>query len=163
MSLLPLVTGADSPILRSKTQEVPQVTKEIKKLIKDMQETMIKEEGVGLAAPQVGRTERLCLARINGKITGLINPQITWRSEETKVDEEGCLSLPKIYVKVPRAIEITVEYLDESGSAQERRLSGLDARIVQHELDHLEGVLIVDYKLPITSPIQMAQKNSNLL
>ncbi len=76
----------------------------------------------------------------------MINPEITWRSEETSVMEEGCLSLPKINVDVTRSAEVLVRYLDGNSVEQDRRLHDLDARVVQHEIDHLNGVLIVDYK-----------------
>jgi peptide deformylase len=145
IAVLPIITGAKSPILRAKTKRVPKVTKEIKKLIKDMQDTVVAAEGGGLAAPQVGLSHRLCLAMIAEKMTVLINPDITWRSKETDKIEEGCLSLPGVWKEVERPIEIAITYQDESGKPQERRFSGWDARVVQHEVDHLEGVLIVDY------------------
>ena len=145
MAILPIITGADTAVLRTKTQKILKVTKETLKLIKDMQET-VQNVGIGLAAPQVGVSLRLCLAQINGKMTPLINPEIVWTSEETSTMEEGCLSLPHITVDVTRPVDITVSYLDEKGETQERRLHDLDARVVQHEIDHLEGVLIVDYR-----------------
>ena len=148
MAALTIITGADNPILRAGTKDVPKVTKEIKKLIKDMYETVRDAEGGGLAAPQIGLNHRLCLAAINGKIIPLINPQITWKSEETDIAEEGCLSLPGLWLKVPRHTAITITYLDEKGKAQERKLTEWDARVAQHEVDHLDGILIVDYSSP---------------
>lgn len=145
MAVLPIVLGADTPILRAKTKKVPAVTKDILKLIKDMNATVKHAEGAGLAAPQVNRSERVCLALINGKMTPLINPDITWKSEETVKMEEGCLSLPGINVDVPRAVEVRLTYLNEKGEAQERHLHDFDARVVQHEVDHLDGVLMTDY------------------
>ena len=146
MSVLPIITGADHPILRAPTVRVEKVTKKILKLIKDMHATMKDANGVGLAAPQVGRSLRLCIATVNGKLVPLINPDITSKSPVTAIDEEGCLSLPDIWLPVPRPVEITVQYLDEKGQAQERKLQDFDARVVQHEVDHLDGVLIVDYQ-----------------
>lgn len=122
------------------------MTKDIKKLINDMHDTVQKAEGLGIAGPQVNVSHRLCLAQFNGKMNAMINPEILRRSEETSVMEEGCLSLPKINVDVERPVEITVRYLDEKGNEQERMLHDLDARVVQHEVDHLNGVLIVDYR-----------------
>ncbi len=122
------------------------VTKKLLDLISDMRESMVEARGVGIAAPQVWRSERVCLVSIDGNTIALINPQITWRSEELAVDEEGCLSLPHIWVQVPRSVEIQLTYLDERGKLREKRLKAFDARVVQHELDHLEGVLIVDYQ-----------------
>ncbi len=145
MATLPIILGADNPILRRKTKPVLKVTKKVLKLIDDMHDTMIDAKGVGLAAPQVDSESRVCLATINEKITALINPEITERSRETALDEEGCLSLPHTWVAVPRSVEITLKYLDVKGRPQERKLTHFDARVVQHEVDHLEGVLIVDY------------------
>ena len=125
---------------------MPKVTKEILKLIKDLQETVKDADGAGIAAPQVARTERVCLALISGKMIPLINPKITSKSKEQESAEEGCLSLPGIAVIVPRSTEITLKYLDAKGKSQERKLHDFDARVVQHEVDHLEGVLIVDYQ-----------------
>ena len=131
--------------MRTKTKDIPQVTKDLQKLLKQMEETLIEVEGLGLAAPQVGESMRVCLARLNEVITPLINPQITWKSEEEDIAEEGCLSLPGIGVDVPRAKSIVLTYLDCEGDRQERKLTDMDARVVQHEVDHLDGVLIVDY------------------
>lgn len=111
-----------------------------------MQDTVADAEGLGIAGPQVGQSLRICLAHINGKMTPLINPEITWSSEEVATMEEGCLSLPKINVDVTRPVEIIVRYVDADGNDQERHLHDLDARVVQHETDHLNGMLIVDYK-----------------
>ncbi|MBI1812537.1 peptide deformylase [Candidatus Peregrinibacteria bacterium] len=146
IAILPILIGADNPALRIKTRPIPKVTKKIAKLIKNMQETMEEANGVGLAAPQIGEPVRLCLATINQKLTPLINPQIPWRSLETTVEEEGCLSLPNVWLPVRRSTEIVVTYLDVSGKKQDRRVSGFDARVIQHEVDHLDGVLIVDYE-----------------
>ena len=149
MAILPIVIGPDNPILRKKTASVPKVTKGIKQLIKDMIETMKEASGVGLASPQVGRTERVCIAVIDGKVTPLINPQITKRSKETDLDQEGCLSLPNVWLMIPRSVEIALEYVDLRGKKQQRTLEHFDARVVQHEVDHLDGVLIVDYASPV--------------
>lgn len=101
--------------------------------------------GAGIAAPQVGRTERVCIAMINGRAVPLINPEIVRRSEEAETAEEGCLSLPDVWVQVPRSREIDLEYQDVKGKHRELTLSDFDARVVQHEVDHLDGILIVDY------------------
>lgn len=148
MAILPIVIGPDNPVLRKKTKPIPAVTKGAKQLIKDMIETMHEANGVGLAAPQVNRTERICIAVIGGKVTPLINPVIAKKSKETDLDQEGCLSLPNVWLMIPRSIEITLTYKDLKGKKQERKLKNFDARVVQHEVDHLEGVLIVDYAKP---------------
>jgi peptide deformylase len=145
VSVLPIVTGADTPILRTKTKPVAKVTKELQKLLKDMQETTVAADGLGIAAPQIGRTERVCIVHMGGRLTPLVNPVITQKSADQETAEEGCLSLPGIWVPVPRSLSIRLEYLDAKGAKQERLLTSMDARVVQHEVDHLEGKLIVDY------------------
>jgi peptide deformylase len=154
MALLPIVTGEQNPMLRRTARKVPAVTKDIKKLIKDMEETTLSQDGLGLAAPQVGLDLRLCLVRINDKLVPLINPAIMTKSHETDIAEEGCLSLPDLSLPVLRSSWIVVRYQDLAGKEQERRLEALEARIVQHEVDHLEGILITDY---VTVPAPMQQ------
>jgi peptide deformylase len=158
MAVLPIVIGATTPVLRTKTKRIPKVTKEVLKLIADMHDTVKAAEGGGIAAPQIGVSLRVCLANINDKMTALINPEITWRSTETLREEEGCLSLPGVWKAVERSREIALTYMDEQGKVQERRFSDWNARVVQHEVDHLEGVLIVDYPaLPnLASPDALA-------
>lgn len=151
MAVLPIVTGEDSPVLRRKAEKVPAVTKEIQRLIKDMQETVEHAEGAGLAAPQIGQSLRVCIAMINGKHTPLINPEITWKSDETETAEEGCLSLPGIWLPVTRSVAISVAYLNAKGKAEERKFEGFSARVVQHEVDHLDGILILDRQISIAS------------
>lgn len=158
MAILPIITGEKTPILRQKSQHVEKVTKEITKLIGDMEETLAHAEGLGLAAPQVNSSLSICLARLGERITPLINPEITWRSKETDTIEEGCLSLPGILVTVSRPTNIIVQYTDAKGRTQERSLSDLDARVVQHEIDHLNGILIVDYILPHSGKSQTVMK-----
>ncbi|MDD4627846.1 MAG: peptide deformylase [Candidatus Peribacteraceae bacterium] len=145
MTALPVITGAQNPILRRKTAKVPKVTKAIQKLIADMRETVKHEDGAGLAAPQVGESLSLCLAMIDGKMTVLINPKILRKGKETDRQEEGCLSLPGLTVVVERPVDITLKFTDEKGKEQERRLLDYNARVAQHEIDHLEGRLIIDY------------------
>lgn len=146
MPVLPIITGPDNPMLRTKTKRVPKVSKDIQKLIRNMEETVKNADGLGLAAPQVNESLRICLARLNGRMTPLINPDIISKSIEKDIAEEGCLSLPNLYVNVPRSLSIVLKYQNAKGEQQERRLTDLEARIVQHEVDHLNGVLIVDYK-----------------
>ncbi|MDD5623686.1 MAG: peptide deformylase [Candidatus Peribacteraceae bacterium] len=157
MAVLPIQTGTDNPLLRRKTAKAPKVTKAILKLLKDMRETLKKEEGAGLAAPQVGQSLAICLALIDGKVTALINPEILRSGKDADTQEEGCLSLPGLTVAVTRPTDITVRYLDESGREQERCFRDFDARVVQHEMDHLVGRLLTDYVMP-PSPASPAAK-----
>ncbi len=154
MTVLPIQKGADNPILRKKGAKVQEVTKALKKLIKDMYATVKAEDGAGLAAPQVGQSLQLCLALVEGKMTVLINPEIVWKSTETNTEEEGCLSLPGLQVTVARPSTITVKYLNEKGLPEERKLTDFSARTVQHEMDHLSGVLLVDYLTTSSVPSQ---------
>ncbi len=145
MAILTIVTGKDSAILRAKTKEVQTITKEIKTLVQSMKETTVASNGAGIAAPQVNRTERVCIAMLQKKLTPLINPHILWRSTDTETMEEGCLSLPDLWIQVTRPREIVVKFLSLAGKERELKLSDFDARVVQHEVDHLEGILIVDH------------------
>lgn len=147
MSALPILTGADNPVLRAKTKRVGKVTKETLALIKDMEDTVKKADGLGLAAPQIGQSLRLCLAKIGGRLTPLIDPEIVRKGTTLDIAEEGCLSLPGLWMNVPRATEIVLRYVNARGEEQERLLTALDARVVQHEVDHLDGILITDYAL----------------
>lgn len=145
VAILPILIGEKTPILRQKSQHVEKVTKEITKLIADLEDTLTHAEGLGLAAPQIGSPLSLCIAHLGHRTIPLINPEITWHSTEKEDMEEGCLSLPGLQVMVTRPTSIIVQYTDAKGKMQERSLSGLDSRVVQHEVDHLHGILIVDY------------------
>lgn len=145
MPIRSIITGADTPVLRAKAKPVAKVTKEVQELLKDMAETCLMADGQGLAAPQIGVSERVIVAVLNERLVGLVNPEITWRSGEMVRDEEGCLSLPNLYVMVPRDRSIGVKFLDVNGKPQELRLSDMNARVIQHEVDHLDGVLIIDH------------------
>jgi peptide deformylase len=132
------------PMLRRKAAHVREVTAEMGRLIGDMVETMFHQVGIGLAAPQVGIPYRL-LVMDDGKggARALINPVITSRSGSV-TDEEGCLSLPGIFADVERSKSITVQATDEDGRPFDLEASGMQARVIQHEMDHLDGVLILD-------------------
>lgn len=142
MAVLPIVVVPDA-VLRRKAKPVERVTKRIQKLIRDMADTMYDAKGVGLAAPQVGVSEQIIVADAGDGLVCLVNPRITSR-EGAEVDVEGCLSIPDIVGYVERATVIDVEGMDERGRPVRRRLEGMLARIVQHEVDHLHGVLITD-------------------
>ena len=145
MTPLRIVTGQDAPILRTKTRRVPAVTNGVQTILRNMERATVQADGLGLAAPQVGLDMRMCIARVNGRLTPMVNPEITWRSKTTETAEEGCLSLPGVWVPVPRSTSIVIRYQTARGDTKELRLADMDARVVQHETDHLNGVLIIDY------------------
>ena len=148
MSILDIRVLGD-PVLRKPTKRVAEVTDELRKLIADMFETMYAAEGIGLAAPQVGRTERLAVVDVEGKKFALINPEIVSRGNTLAKDEEGCLSIPEIYGDVERPETVTIRATDENGSAYEASGDGLLGRCFQHEIDHLDGKLFIDYLSPL--------------
>ena len=132
------------PVLREKALPVKEITPEILNLIKDMAETMYTASGVGLAATQVGEAKRIIL--VDGEEDGLIvliNPLII-KSEGEVVAEEGCLSVPDIYSQFKRSLKVTIKALDENGDLIEITKENLIARALQHEIDHLNGILFVD-------------------
>ena len=133
-----------SAVLREKALPVERVTDEIKALAAEMIETMHKEKGVGLAAPQVGKNIRMFVADSGSGAQVFINPQITGTSLDLVEMEEGCLSIPGFYEKVVRPESIRLQAQDESGRRRVVNASGYLARIIQHEYDHLEGVLFID-------------------
>ncbi len=155
---MPVVTGKNTEVLRTVAAPVDIVDKGIQKLAAEMRKTMKAEKGVGLAAPQVGVSKRIILATLDERdVTVMINPEIVSFSAATDICEEGCLSLPGEWGNVSRAKRIKLKYLDEKGEAVQTELSGLNARIVQHEIDHLNGVLFVD-RLVATTETMAIQK-----
>ena len=138
------------PVLRQVATPVREITAEIKQIIADMTETMWHQVGIGLAAPQVGLPHRiLVMDDGNGGAQALINPVIENRSGTIR-EEEGCLSLPGVFGVVERTKTITVRAMDADGKPVSLEATGLKARIVQHELDHLDGVLFIDRLPPVT-------------
>jgi peptide deformylase len=136
--------------LRLVSEPVKKIDREIKQLADDMFETMYDAPGIGLAAIQVGVTRRIVTVDLAKKDDPpeprvFINPEITWRSEEKALYEEGCLSIPEIYEEVERNAQVRVKYLDLDGKEQEIEVSGLLATCLQHEIDHLNGVLFIDH------------------
>ncbi|MGE3062293.1 MAG: peptide deformylase [bacterium] len=136
------------PVLRIKSDEVAKNNKSLKNIIKQMINGMKLEDGVGLAANQVGITQRIMVLDIGERPTVLINPELKFKSKETESQFEGCLSFPNLNVPVERSKEVDVEFTDSSGAYQAMHLEGIHARAFQHELDHLNGVLIIDYASP---------------
>jgi len=148
MALLEIKKYPD-PILKKKCQEVEEVTPEIKKLIEDMIETMEKNDGVGLAAPQVGILKRVIIVETEKGPQGFINPKIIKKTKETEMDSEGCLSVPGIFLKIKRWKGVEIEALNKEGEKVQFKTTGLIARIFQDEIDHLNGILIIDRVNPI--------------
>ena len=136
-----------SPILRKKAAKITKVDKKLEKIIQDMFITMENNEprGVGLAATQVGLLKAFFIYELEEDKGVVINPEIIEKRGETEKDEEGCLSVPGVYGIVERPTEIVVTYLDLNGRRHEEVISGLKARIFQHETDHLNGIIFTDY------------------
>ncbi len=131
-------------ILRKKSAPVKEITPELLALIADMKETMTQSNGIGLAAPQIGKNIRLIIVATKEGERALINPEIISKSILKETDEEGCLSIPGCFVKVKRHKSIAVRALNEDGTASTFKAQGLYARVIQHEIDHLDGVLMID-------------------
>ena len=149
MALLPILTAPD-PRLKKKSKPVETVDAEVRRLMDEMLETMYAAPGIGLAAPQVGALKRVIvidIAREDEKPQPLrmANPELIWVSEEDAVYNEGCLSLPEHYADVTRPAAIKVRYLDHENEIREMEADGLLATCIQHEMDHLEGILFVDH------------------
>ncbi|HUO99172.1 MAG TPA: peptide deformylase [Rhizomicrobium sp.] len=141
---------APDPRLKAVAKDVAKVDGEVKKLVDDMFQTMYAAEGIGLAAVQIGVALNVIvmdLAQKEGRNEPrtFINPKITWASDETAVFEEGCLSVPEIWEDVERPARIRAEYLDRDGVRREVEADGLLADCLQHEMDHLKGVLFIDH------------------
>ena len=143
MATLPIRSFGD-PVLRERAREVEEVTDLHRKLAKDMIETMRQAPGVGLAGNQVGVLHRIFVWEVEDEHGAFINPVITERSDETFVDEEGCLSMPGLVYPVERAVRVTVEAIDENGEPVRIEAEDFQARVFQHEIDHLDGVLFID-------------------
>jgi len=151
MTVLPILI-APHPTLKAKAKPVKVVSDELRTLLDDMLETMYDAPGIGLAANQIGSLERVlvmdCGSRDDDEAPRplkIINPVITGASEELSSYEEGCLSIPEQYADVERPAVVRVKYMDESGKTQERLFEGLEATCIQHEIDHLDGILFVDH------------------
>jgi peptide deformylase len=143
MAILEIKEYGD-PILREKALSVEEITPDILNLIKDMAESMYASSGVGLAAPQVGVSKRIIIIdEDEEELMVLLNPEII-KSEGEAVDEEGCLSLPGVYSEVQRSLKVTVKALNKNADPVEITKEGLTARALQHEIDHLNGILFID-------------------
>jgi len=144
---LKIQTGKNNPVLRKKSQPIEKIDEKIRVLAKNMLETMIKNNGIGLSACQIGKNIRMFVVpKELSKKWLFINPEIIKISKKTEVMEEGCLSLPEIFVSVKRAKSVKIKAIDENGKEFKLKAKNLLARVIQHENDHLDGILITDKK-----------------
>jgi peptide deformylase len=158
---------APHPVLKKIAEPVERVTDNHRKLMDDMLETMYVTDGIGLAAPQVGVSQRIIVMdldqpkgeedpqkrRVNPRF--FVNPEIVWESEDLRVYNEGCLSVPGQYADVTRPDKVRIKFLDYNGKAQEIEADGLLATCIQHEMDHLNGILFVDHLSSLKRDILM--------
>ena len=149
MSIRNIIIEPD-PILRKKSTTLETVDDSIRKLLDDMLQTMYNAPGIGLAAVQIGILKRIIVIDVSKKEEEkkplfLINPEITYQSEETSIYEEGCLSLPDHFAEIERPAKCKINYIDYHGKKAELEAEGLLSTCVQHEIDHLNGILFIDY------------------
>ena len=168
MAIRDILTVPD-PVLKQKSAPVAKVDDSARQLMDDMLETMYLAPGIGLAAPQIGRGERIIVVDVSREgeekqAYRMANPEILWQSDTLATYNEGCLSLPEHYADVTRPAEIRVRYLDHENEIRTLEVSGLLATVIQHEMDHLEGVLFVDHISPLKRNIilRKLQKSKRL-
>lgn len=159
-----------NPLLRKKSEEIKEITPQIKQLALDMVDAMVANKGLGLAAPQVGELKRIITVHLVADRSSeekliikpqiLINPKVIKKSRKTGTDEEGCLCLPGLYLKIKRAEDVEVEALDINGEEIRIETKGLPARVLQHEIDHLDGVLFID-KIGFWEKLKLKRKLKN--
>jgi peptide deformylase len=172
MTVRPIITLPDEKILRQVSKPVSGIDTAVKKLFDDMLETMYEAPGIGLAAIQVGEARRMLVADTakegeDKKPLFIANPQIVWACDEFSDYEEGCLSIPEFFEMVQRPREIKLQYLDRKGEGQTLHATGILATVLQHEIDHLDGILFIDHisKLKrdrVLKKFQKAQKLGKL-
>jgi peptide deformylase len=136
-------------ILREKTEKVEKIDKEIKNLVKEMKKIMIQHNGVGLAANQIGKNLSIFVAYDNKKFYTFINPEIVKFFGKEKIVEEGCLSVPTVWGQIKRYEGVVINYQDLFGKKKKLKAKGLLAQIIQHEIDHLNGVLFIDKAIEV--------------
>lgn len=168
MTVLHVVIHPDN-VLRQKCAPVTEITSELLKFLDDMLDTMYSEEGIGLAAPQVNKSIRAIVIDVEqheegerGNPIKLLNPEIIAKSDFLTTLNEGCLSLPDMRVEVARPDEVTVRYMDIEGKTQEIHATDLMAKALQHEIDHLNGVLIFDYLSALKRGMVLKKYTKNL-
>jgi peptide deformylase len=149
MALRTILVAPD-PVLKTKAKPVGSVDDELRRLMDDMLETMYDAPGIGLAAPQIGVSQRVIVMDVAREDEPkaplcMVDPELVWVSDEDATYEEGCLSVPEHYADVVRPAEVRVRYLDRDGKRQELQTGGLLATVIQHEMDHLDGILFIDH------------------
>ena len=154
------------PLLRKKSSRVEEVNNDIQKLMNDMLETMYKAPGIGLAAIQIGVPKRVVVIDISKeenkkKPMYFVNPEVTWKSDVNAIYEEGCLSIPNQFAKIERPEKCKVKFLDFNGKEKEIKAEGLLATCIQHEIDHLNGVLFIDYLSKLKKDIIIKKLSKN--
>lgn len=172
MAKLDIINVPD-PLLKTVSKPVAQVDDRVRTLLDNMLETMYAAPGIGLAAIQVAVAERMIVLDTSmeeeeKRPQFFINPEVVWESEERNVYSEGCLSVPEHYADVERPASVRVKYLDYNGEMQEQLMEGLDATCIQHEIDHLNGIVFIDYlsrlkRNMIVRKVQKAQKGDVIL
>jgi peptide deformylase len=146
IAAMSLIRRLGDPVLKSRATPVDRFDDSLQRQVKRMAAIMNDAIGVGLAAPQLGISQRLLVYRVgpDAPVTVLANPELEWASDDGELGEEGCLSIPGITVDVDRPVHVRVRALDEDGEERLVEASGLEARVIQHEMDHLDGVLILE-------------------
>jgi peptide deformylase len=146
MAAMSFIRRLGDPVLKSAATPVDRFDDSLRRQVGRMAGLMSDALGVGLAAPQLGVSQRLLVYRVgpDAPVIALANPEIEWAGEEREILEEGCLSIPGILVDVERPVHVRIQALDEEGQRRSVEASGLEARVIQHEMDHLDGVLILD-------------------
>jgi peptide deformylase len=146
MAAMSFIRRLGDPVLKSRATAVDRFDDSLRRQVGRMAGLMFDALGVGLAAPQLGVSQRLLVYRVgpDAPVIALANPEIEWTSRDSEVLDEGCLSIPGITVDVERPVHVRIRALDEAGDPRSIEASGLEARVIQHEMDHLDGVLILD-------------------
>ena len=146
LAALSLIRRYGDPVLKSRATPIDRFDEALRDQIARMGQIMDEANGVGLAAPQLGLSQRLLVYRVGSEapLTVLANPELEWSSDDAEPLDEGCLSIPGVTVPVERPVHVRVRAVDESGEGRLVEASGLEARVIQHEIDHLDGVLILD-------------------
>lgn len=149
-----------NPVLRKKSEEVKEITEEIQNLGREMIQILTENQGIGLAAPQVGELKRIIVVQTENQPRVLINPKIIKMSQDKILEEEGCLSFPGLFLKIKRAKIVEIEALDAEGNTIKIKAEGrLTSRILQHEIDHLDGILFID-RLSFWQRLKLKYRNA---